>query len=144
MTDTIGERILAEAAAVRERRILLSVPGTQTDLTCATLNIDLVQRCKAAAEKLYPRKTLKANWHFLASLVGNSTLEIESRGDLWTDEDGDPVTFRSPARFGATEMVEAVRKAVGDGGVITLGSALLEESGFDAEGNPVVEEADPT
>lgn len=144
MSDTIGARILAQAAALRERKILLSVPGTRTDLTCATLSIDDVQRCKASAEKRYPRKSLKANWHFLASLIGGATLEIENDGDMWTDTDGDPVTFRALTNFGVTEVVEAVRITVGDGGVIPLGSALLEESGFDTDGNPVVEEADPS
>ena len=139
------DSMLAASAAQRERRILLSVPGLPIDLTCVTLDKRTVERCQQSAERLYGRKPGLWNWHLCASLIGNATQEIEFNGVRLEDEDGDPITFGMCARFGVTEMVEAVGKTLGrDGNVVALGRALLDESGYDREGNPVVEEADPS
>lgn len=145
MTNSILDAMFAASEAQRERRILLTVPGLPTDLTCVTIDKVTYQRAQQSAERLYAKKPTLWNWHMCASLISGCTEQIEFNGDRLEDEGGDPITFKATAHFGVENAVDAVRKVCGhDGNVLTLGRALLSESGYDPDTLGIVaEEADP-
>lgn len=91
------------------------------------------------------KDAMKADALLLATLVlAEYTTGIYYQGKQLTDEDGDPITFRSEGfieSFGEHTAAGTAAKFLGDGHAISISNKVLELAGYGAE---VIELEDPT
>ena len=135
---------VGEANAKRDRHILLPVPGSpRTALMFTTVTAEVLGSCQKAAKRLYPNNTMqRANQANLA-LIAECCTEIWQDGVTTLLDSGDPARFKDrevqqDPRVGVATASEAVAKIVGrDGDVGALAAALMRESGYDADGEPL-------
>ena len=142
-------KAFGEADAKREKRVLLSVPDSSSEILCRTLTAEDVSRAEKGANRLFPKDSTLSGIQQRRALLAAACVEVWVDGETVLDSNGDPLTFRDKAFQAEAEVAtasEAVSKLVGlDGDVVTLGNVLMRESGFDDDGNRVVQEGeDPT
>lgn len=137
-----------QANAKRERRILLSVPGSPgVDLVFKTATAEVVGRCQKSGKRIHPKDDMLAAHQSNLALIASCCIEIWQDGETTLLESGDPATFTDrevQADVAVATASEAVAVVVGrDGDVNALASALLRESGFDVDGTPLESDENP-
>jgi len=141
---------VGEANKKVRRRILLPVPGSpRTALLFETLDQDTWGRCRKQAEKVYRNNPMMQARQINLALIAACCIEI------WQDDvatllpNGDPAKFtdrevQQDPEIAVATAPEAVAKIVGrDGDVGALAAALMRESGFSSDGEPL-EAENPT
>lgn len=141
--NAIIDGIKKRAAERRTRTVRLTNPEDAAQVFFVRVPADGVEvdRLRTAAEKA--DKGRAVNVHFSRALLAQFTERIEE-GGVPLEIDGDVVTFRDPALWGALEVSsakDAVVEVIGSDGIITaLAAKLLEEAGY---GSAEVEDPTP-
>ena len=147
--STLLRLAVDQANAKRERRILLSVPGSPgVDLVFKTASAETVGKCQKSGKRVHPKDEMMAAHQANLALISMCCIEIWQDGETTLLESGDPAVFTDREVQADVEVAtasEAVSAVVGrDGDVSVIAAALLRESGFDTEGNPLESEENPT
>ena len=135
---------VGEADAKRERHILLPVPGSpRTALMFKTVTSEVLGRCQKSAKRLYPNNSMRESNQVNLALIAECCIEIWQDGATTLLESGDPARFtdrevQQDPLVGVATASEAVAKIVGrDGDVGAVAAALMRESGYDRDGEPL-------
>lgn len=147
--STLFKVALDQADAKRERRVLLPVPGSPgVSLLFRTVTAGDVAFAQKGGKRLYPKDDILAAHQANLTLISRCCQEIWQNDEATLNDAGDPVGFgdrETLEDLGVATAGEAVAKVVGrDGDVGTLAVALLSESGFDADGQPLEGTENPT
>lgn len=139
------DKLKQEAAKEITRKVTYPVderPGWSAEYDTNISMQDYNRYTKAAQGKKKDPRDADASLFSGMALVERNT-RILINGETVTDEEGDPITFRSEAfieMFDAYSAVNALQKFMGDGPLLSTGSALYREAGFVEEAVP----QDPT